>query len=310
MPAAIRRRAFLLIASLLWISILGSTVQANELAPSPGLEESSSNAALDNRLHEYEIRLGAHQRELLQRESELESLRHQLEVLQHKATRQPTSTASSVLPSEGAAPTAARPISSSHPTALPSPAAPLGGDPPPMVELQHALDVERENRATLEVEIQRLVSAVHSRDGVREQRDAFESARAEILVLRDILVEERRARERMEVTLEKIRSIAGVPPGPDWIDRFATSLRERREQATRLEEELSRANESVTALKGMVEAAGGISPRGDGEVVDTLRTENDKLRVALDGAQQANNDLRTQAELAARLADLLYAQPR
>ncbi|MET0153061.1 MAG: hypothetical protein ABW298_10700 [Candidatus Binatia bacterium] len=88
-------------------------------------------------------------------------------------------------------------------------------------------------------------------------------------------------------------------------------MRERRAHAERLQEELHNANESIVQLKSKLEAQGERPPEA-GPVPDTRGLEDEvvKLREALRNAQQANADLRTQSELAGRLADMLYSQSR
>jgi chromosome segregation ATPase len=110
------------------------------------------------------------------------------------------------------------------------------------------------------------------------------------------------------VTIERVRQAAGVAPGNDWLDRFEATMNERREHAERLQEELHKANELIVALKGKLESTshGGSS---DAETAK-LEAEIGKLKDTLETAQQANADLRAQAELASRLAELLYSQSR
>ena len=180
-----------------------------------------------------------------------------------------------------------------------------------MSSLQHELDVERENRATLEQEIQRLVSESRSPAEVQTLTQSVDGARAQILFLNQRLAEEQRARESLEVTLERMRNAAGIAPGADWMERFEATMRERRTQAERLQEELHNANEAIVQLKAKLETqAQQERPIEAGPAIDRrdLEDEVTKLREALRNAEQANADLRTQAELAGRLADMLYGQ--
>jgi chromosome segregation ATPase len=177
-----------------------------------------------------------------------------------------------------------------------------------VTSLRQELDVERENRTTLEEEIQRLISESRSPGQVDTMARSLEGARAVILVLNQRLADEQKARETLEVAIERVRRSAGLAPGQDWIDRFESTMKERREQADRLQKEIRDANEAIVALRGKLEAArpdAAIDPAALAE----LETENSHLRQALDGAQQANSDLRAQAELASRLAELLYGEP-
>jgi chromosome segregation ATPase len=175
-----------------------------------------------------------------------------------------------------------------------------------VVSLQHELDVERDNRATLEREIARLVAVTRTDEASRAAARSLDDAQAQILLLNQRLAHEQRARESLEVAVARVQQIAAVGAADDWMDRFQASMNERREQSERLQEELHNANESIVTLRGKLEAAGP-RPASTAEV-DGLQGENKKLRDALQSAQQANADLRSQAELAARLAELLYGR--
>jgi len=288
--------------------------------PTPGPSPSTPEALL----REYEIRLNAHRRELLQREAELEAARRQISERREPsppATSGPDAHARERERSESAAreevgrlrekPRALeaelQSVTIPVPTASSDPAE--GGDKALSASLQHELDVERENRATLEQEIQRLASESRSADQIRAASQSVDGARAEILVLNQRLAEEQRAREALEVTVERARQAAGVAPGDDWLGRFQTTMKERHEQVERLQEELRKANEAIVALKGRLESAGREGSSGGADAAN-LEAEIKTLRDALQAAQQANADLRTQAELASRLAELLYGQSR
>ena len=255
-------------------------------------------------LQEYEIRLSAHRRELLERESELEAANRRIEELRRSSQPGRASTAESRADRQEYQPDAS-------PSASPTPAPVSGGDDTLVSSLQRELDVERENRATLEQEIQRLVSASSSQEELHVLAQTLDGARAQILLLNQRLAEEQRARESLEVSMERVRDAAGVAPGPDWMERFDATMRERRAHAERLQEELHNANESIVQLKSKLEAQGERPPEA-GPVPDTRGLEDEvvKLREALRKAQQANADLRTQSELAGRLADMLYSQSR
>lgn len=177
-----------------------------------------------------------------------------------------------------------------------------------VASLRHDLDLERENRKTLEAEIQRLLAERGGADVREPLTRSLAAANAEILLLRDRLQREERDREALEVLVARARSAANVEAGADWIDRFETTMRERQQQAQRLRAELSLANESIVALKAKIESAPPpAAPVGEAATAE-LRSENDALRLSLRAAEQANADLRTQAELAARLADMLYGE--
>ena len=265
----------------------------------PALQEGTERL-----LQEYEIRLSAHRRELLERESELEAAKRRIEELRSSPKPGGASTAESRDDRQANPPVAS-------PSASPSPAPVGGGEDTLVSSLQHELDVERENRATLEQEIQRLVSASSSPEELHALAQSLDGARAQILFLNQRLAEEQRARESLEVSMERVRDAAGVAPGPDWMERFDATMRERRVQAERLQEELHNANEAIVQLKSELEAQGERPPEA-GPVPDPRGLEDEvvKLREALRKAQQANADLRTQSELAGRLADMLYSQSR
>jgi chromosome segregation ATPase len=178
-----------------------------------------------------------------------------------------------------------------------------------VISLRHELDVERENRATIERELERLVSAARFPERSLAVSRSLDDARAEIMLLNERLAHEHRARESLEITVTRVRRIVEIGAGDDWVDRFEATMNERREQAERLQEELHNANESIVSLKSKLETAAVSAPA---PAVDVRGLEDDvkKLRDALQTAQQANADLRAQAELAARLAELLYAQSR
>src|SRR5262249_26290208 len=146
-------------------------------------------------------------------------------------------------------------------------------------------------------------------DQLQAVSQSLDGARAELLVLNHRLAEERRDREALEVTIERVRQVAGVAPGNDWFERFQATMKERHEQADRLQKELHDANEAMVTLKAKLESTGPASPGG---VVDAASFESEikKLKEDLQTAQRANADLRAQAELANRLAELLYGQSR
>lgn len=268
--------------------------------------------------------MNAHRRELLQREAELDAARRQISERREpspSATSGPDARARELERSESAAreevgrlrektralEAELQSVTAAAPTASSDPAE--AGDKALSTSLQHELDVERENRATLEQEIQRLASELRSVDQIQAASQSLDGARAEVLVLNQRLAEEQQAREALEVTIERVRQAAGVAPGKDWLDRFQTTMKERQEQVERLQEELHKANEAIVALKGRLESAGREASSGG---ADTAKLEGEikTLTDALQAAHQANADLRTQAELASRLAELLYGQSR
>ncbi len=264
-------------------------------------------------LREYEIRLAAHRRELLERESELEVAKRRIAELDKVP---PQASPSAAIPATVGSGDDRRedPVAVS-PTPYPPPAPVSRGDDSLAASLQRELDVERENRATLEQEIQRLVSASSSPQELHALTQSLDGARAQILLLNQRLADEQRAREALEVSVERVRSAAGVAPGSDWIERFEATMRERRAQAERLQEELHNANEAIVELKSKVEGQGDRPPEAApvaAPIHDTRELEEEitKLREALRNAQQANAALRTQSELAGRLADMLYSQSR
>lgn len=299
----------------------------NGSLPLPDRESSVQDPrSADPRLHEYEIRLAAHRRELLEREAELDAAKRQLAKLKTTApvvgpdfvdqdrirelarSESAARAEATRLRDEAEDPRARlQSVTTERPPPVEKP--PQDGDKALIASFQRELDVERENRATLEQEIQRLVD--ESRAGERGQAlsQSLENARAEILFLNHRLAAEQRARETLEVTIDRVRRAGELSPGNDWLDRFEATMRERREQAERLQEELHKANEAVVDLRGRLESV-GTTPANDGARIEGLEGEIKKLRDALHSAEQANADLRSQAELAARLAELLYGQSR
>jgi hypothetical protein len=269
--------------------------------PTPSSEQREETERL---LQEYEIRLSAHRRELLAREGELEAAKRRIAEL--GGTPRPEAAPTSV-PDEARKENPLAVATSAPPTPAPASAA----DETLVSSLQHELDVERENRATLEQEIQRLLSASSQPEELHALAQSLDGARAQILFLNQRLAEEQRARESLEISVERVRNAAGVAPGPDWVERFETTMRERHTQAERLQGELRNANEAIVQLKSKLEAQGDRRPEA-APVTDTRGLEDEvvKLRESLRAAQQANADLRAQSELAGRLADLLYSQSR
>jgi chromosome segregation ATPase len=278
--------------------------------PALPADQEGPPSSTEARLREYEIRLSAHRRELMEREAALEAARRRIEELTRAQA-----TAPKTIPARGPTPRLPSEPAVGAPAPLPPPS-PSPSSPEKASEQQDAvaslrqeLDAERENRATLEKEIQRLLADAHSSEHAEALAGSFESARAEILLLNHRLADEQKARESLEVAIERVRTSAGISPGQDWIDRFESTMRERREQAERLERELREANEAIVALRGKLEATvpgAAVDPAA----LRQLETENGRLRQALEGAQEANSALRAKAELASHLAELLYAQPR
>jgi hypothetical protein len=286
------------------------------------VEPTASNP--DALLREYEIRLRAHQRELLEREAELERARREIASRRQPPAPSPNPNGDAETRELERSERASREEVArlrektrtleaqlrSTSAALPTPSS----DPSTTVDkalidsLQRELEEERENRTTLETEIQRLSSEPRSTEELQTVSQSLDRAHAELLVLNQRLAGEQKAREALEVTIERMRQAAGVEPGNDWFDRFQATMKERHEQAERLGEELRAANEMIVALKGQLESTtreGTASLKTAG-----LENEIEKLKEALAAAQQANADLRVQAELASRLAELLYGQSR
>ncbi len=274
--------------------------------PLPGLDE-----GMEELLRKYEIQLAAHRRALLERESELEAAKKRITELgkprPESSSWETTSRDEERTTTRPALPSPS-PLSTTSPSPSPSPVAARDPDETLVSALQHELDVERENRATLEQEIQRLLSESRPPDQLQTVTQSLDGARAQLLLLNQRLAEEQRARESLEVTLERVREAAGIAPGGDWLERFDATMRERRAKAERLQEELRNANEAIVQLKANLEAQERRSETASSPTTQNLEAEVTKLREALRNAEQANADLRTQAELAGRLADMLYGQ--
>ncbi len=273
------------------------------------LSSRAADEPIGGEYHVLQVRLAAHRRELMKRESELDAAQLEIRNLKQrdeKLRKRPVA--------------AAEPATPLIPETPPPP--PIAAEVPPtaasadadtqaaaIASLQHDLDLERERRSTLEQEVERLAAEPRAMEQLEPLRRTVESASAQILVLRQQAVAEKQAREALEVDLEHARQIAGVPPGADWLDRFATAMKERRDQSVRLEQQLADAGESIVALKARLESM----PTGAPEVSDPaalrdLEAQNSKLRLEIAASEQANADLRTQAELAQQLAEMLYGQ--
>jgi hypothetical protein len=70
--------------------------------------------------------------------------------------------------------------------------------------------------------------------------------------------------------------------------------------------QLKDANEIIVRLKGRLEASG--SPEGHDKLLADLQKDNQTLRDALQAAEQANEALRGKAEMAQRLAEMVYGK--
>jgi len=179
---------------------------------------------------------------------------------------------------------------------------------PAAADLREQLTVERERRETLEQEIQRLTVSGNTEEKFVEVWQALQSARSEILVLSNQLTDERKSRENLEVTLARIQRESGgeAQPANDVAGRLAETLNERRAEADRLGTQLKNANEIIVRLKGRLEATG--SPVEENKILGDLDKENTDLRDALKAAQEANTSLRAKAEMAERLAEMVYGK--
>jgi chromosome segregation ATPase len=184
----------------------------------------------------------------------------------------------------------------------------VGETDPASADLREQLSVERERRETLEQEIQRLTASGNTEEKFVEVWKALQSARSEILVLSNQLTDERKNRENLEVTLERIqRESDGEARGNrDVARQLAETLNQRRAEADRLSEQLKNANEIIVRLKGRLEATE--SSAGENKVLGDLDKENKDLRDALKAAQEANTTLRAKAEMAERLAEMVYGK--
>jgi chromosome segregation ATPase len=184
----------------------------------------------------------------------------------------------------------------------------VGETDPASADLREQLSVERERRETLEQEIQRLTASGNTEEKFVEVWKALQSARSEILVLSNQLTDERKNRENLEVTLERIQreSDGGARGNRDVARQLAETLNQRRAEADRLSEQLKNANEIIVRLKGRLEATE--SSAGENKVLGDLDKENKDLRDALKAAQEANTTLRAKAEMAERLAEMVYGK--
>jgi len=179
-------------------------------------------------------------------------------------------------------------------------------DPAMATDLREQLSVERERRATLEEEVKRLTSTGSSDEKYTEVWNALQSARSEILVLSNQLAEERKSREDLEVALARTQPESGAQSNTDVAKRLAQTLTDRRSEADRLAAQLKQANEMIVRLKGRLEASG--SPEAEGEVLTEMQKDNETLRTALKAAEEANDALREKAEMAQRLAEIVYGK--
>ncbi len=177
-----------------------------------------------------------------------------------------------------------------------------------VADLERELDIEREQRATLEQEVQRLAAESNAQQQLEELNRSLQGARAQVLVLSNHLADERRERESLEVALVQIRKAAGVQGNsndPASWKRLVEVMESRRAEADRLAAELRAANEAIVRLKGEIEAHG--SSEEAGRMLAALEAENQKLRAAVSAAEEANRSLRGKADLAERLAEMLYS---
>ena len=179
-------------------------------------------------------------------------------------------------------------------------------DPAATKDLREELSVERERRETLEEEVKRLTTSGNSDDRFVEVWNALQSARSEILVLGNQLAEERKDREDLEVALARTQQDPANQSNTDLAKRLAQTLNDRRSEADRLAAQLKNANEMIVRLKGRLEASG--SPEGEDKLLADLEKDNESLRSALKAAEEANQALRGKAEMAQRLADMVYGK--
>jgi len=175
-------------------------------------------------------------------------------------------------------------------------------------DLREQLSLERERRETLEDEVKRLTAIGDSQEKFVEVWNALQSARSEILVLTHQLAEERQSRESLEVALTRMKEATGAQEEStaEFATRLAETLKERRAEAERLADQLKNANEVIVSLKGHLEAA-GLQP-AESNILVEVEQEKQRLREALRTAQEANRSLRDKAELATRLAEIVYGK--
>jgi DNA repair exonuclease SbcCD ATPase subunit len=179
-------------------------------------------------------------------------------------------------------------------------------DPAVATDLREQLSVERERRETLEEEVKRLTATGSSNEKFTEVWNALQSARSEILVLSNQLAEERKSREDLEVALQRTQLEPGAQSNTDLSKRLAQTLTDRRSDADRLAAQLKEANEIIVRLKGRLEASG--SPEAESKMLTELQKDNETLRTALKAAEEANDALREKAEMAQRLAEMVYGK--
>jgi hypothetical protein len=177
-------------------------------------------------------------------------------------------------------------------------------------DLREQLSLERERRETLEEEVKRLTASGDSEEKFVEVWNTLQSARSQILVLTNQLADERRSRETLEIALTRMKEASGEEgqSTAEFATRLAETLQERRDEADRLADQLKNANEVIVRLKGRLEATG--SPTAESGVVADVDQENQKLRETLRTAEEANRSLREKAEMAARLAEMVYGKAR
>jgi hypothetical protein len=202
----------------------------------------------------------------------------------------------------------AEPSTGAAPAAVPAVAQTLLVTETDPADVREQLAVERERRETLEQEIQRLTASGNTEERYVEVWKALQSARSEILVLSNQLSDERKSRETLEVTLARIQPESGGEAAGDSnvAQRLAETLNQRRAEADRLGEQLRNANEIIVRLKGRLEASG--SAAAENKTLGDLDKENQDLRDALKAAQEANTTLRAKAEMAERLAEMVYGK--
>jgi chromosome segregation ATPase len=180
-----------------------------------------------------------------------------------------------------------------------------GGEP---AGLRRELDVERQRRETLEKEVARLSTNAHSESLYRETWKALQAARAEVLVLQNRLAEEQQRREAVEAAVERGRELAAKAEGDgesdDRLRRLIESSAAQRAESDHLQKDLADANEAIVRLKGRLE--GIHTPEGSAEAAEQLVDENAKLRAALTKAEGTVATLQQKAELAERLAEIVY----
>lgn len=246
------------------------------------------------RVQQLERRLAVREKEIAAARSEIDELRNAVEVTDLSGLGLGARNV-------GQAPASPSPAAGAEVAAAPASAVQLA-------ELKRQLGEEREKRAQLERDLEKM--KVETSSGPFESRTQkdLDDARAQIERLEAALQVERQARERIARQYDELKS--RPPAGQDQPassgeelaalkanqQRLLATMQRQLEESQQREKDLS---EALTAVQG--ENAANLAV-----TVADLEAENDALQVRLDDEHLRNEDLASKLRAAMRAADLIF----